>query len=182
MPDENQGVELLLAPYRVLDLTEQRGLLCGKILADLGAEVIQVEPPDGSTARSIAPFFRDEVHPEKSLFWWAYAANKRGITLNLASEEAPELLKRLVKEAHFLIESYPPGYLDGLGLGYQDLAAINPALVMVSITAFGRDGPYVHYKAPDIVGMALGGFMYLTGDSDHPCHVERNRTQLSQDG
>ena len=71
-----------------------------------------------------------------------------------------------MKEAHFLIESYPPGYLDGQGLGYQDLAAINPSLVMVSITAFGRDGPYAHYKAPDLVGMALGGFMYLTGDSD----------------
>lgn len=166
MPDESPGAELLLAPYRVLDLTDQRGLLCGRILADLGADVIQVEPPGGSTARNIAPFFRDEVHPEKSLFWWAYSANKRGITLNLSSEDAPELLKKLVKEAHFLVESYPPGYLDSLGLGYQDLAAINPSLVMVSITAFGRDGPYAHYKAPDLVGMALGGFMYLTGDSD----------------
>ena len=166
MPEESQGAELLLAPYRVLDLTDQRGLLCGKILADLGADVIQIEPPGGSTARNIGPYFQDDVHPEKSLFWWAYAANKRGITLDLSSEEGSKLLERLVAGAHFLIESYPPGYLDGLGLGYQDLAAVNPSLVMVSITAFGRDGPYAHYKAPDIVGMALGGFMYLTGDGD----------------
>ncbi len=160
--------ELLLSPYRVLDLTDERGLLCGKILADLGADVIQVEPPGGSTARNIGPFYKDEVQPEKSLFWWAYTANKRAITLNLHTADGRELLKRLVKDAHFLIESYPPDYLDGLGLGHKHLASINPALVMVSITPFGQDGPYAHYKAPDIVGMAMGGFMYLTGDSDRP--------------
>ena len=160
--------ELLLSPYRVIDLTDERGLLCGKILADLGADVIQVEPPGGSTARNIGPFYADDVHPERSLFWWAYAVNKRGITLDLRTEDGRHLLRRLVKEADFLIESFPPGYLGGLGLGYKDLEAINPALVMVSITPFGQDGPYAHYKASDIVGMAMGGFMYLTGDSDRP--------------
>ena len=160
--------EFLLSPYRVLDLTDERGLLCGKILADLGADVIQVEPPGGSTARNIGPFYHDDVHPEKSLFWWAYAVNKRGITLNLHTSDGRELLRRLVKEAHFLVESFPPGYLDGLGLGYMDLANINQSLVMVSITPFGQDGPYAHHKAPDIVGMAMGGFMYLTGDGDRP--------------
>ena len=160
--------ELLLSPYRVLDLTDERGLLCGKILADLGADVIQVEPPGGSTARNIGPFYHDDVQPEKSLFWWAYAVNKRGITLNLHTADGRELLKTLVKGAHFLIESFPPGHLDGLGLGYNDLANINQSLVMVSITPFGQDGPYAHYKAPDIVGMAMGGFMYLTGDGDRP--------------
>ena len=160
--------ELLLGPYRVLDLSDERGLLCGKILADLGADVIQLEPPGGSTARNIGPFYGDDVHPEKSLFWWAYAANKRGITLKLTTADGGELLKKLVKGAHFLIESFPPGYLDGLGLGFKDLSVINPGLVMVSITPFGQDGPYAHYKAPDVVGMAMGGFMYLTGDGDRP--------------
>ena len=160
--------ELLLSPYRVLDLTDEGGLLCGKILADLGADVIQVEPPGGSRARNIGPYYKDDAHPEKSLFWWAYAVNKRGITLDLNTADGRELLKRLVKDAHFLIESFPPGYLDGLGLGYKDLASINPGLVMVSITPFGQDGPYAHYKAPDIVGMAMGGFMYLTGYRDRP--------------
>jgi crotonobetainyl-CoA:carnitine CoA-transferase CaiB-like acyl-CoA transferase len=160
--------ELLLSPYRVLDLTGQGGLLCGKILADLGADVIQVEPPGGSAARNIGPFYQDDVHPEKSLFWWSYSANKRSVTLNLETADGRDLLKRLVKSAHFLIESFPPGYMDSLSLGYTGLEAINPELVMVSITPFGSDGPYAHWKAPDIVGMALGGFMYLTGDSDRP--------------
>ena len=166
MADEQSGARLLLSPYRVLDLTDERGLLCGKILADLGADVVQVEPPGGSPARDLGPFYQDDVHPEKSLFWWAYAANKRGITLNLGTKDGGTLLRRLVKEAHFLIESFPPGYLAGLGLGYQELEAINPGLVMVSISPFGQDGPYSHYQAPDIVGMALGGFMALTGDND----------------
>ena len=155
-----------LSPYRVLDLTDERGILCGKILADLGADVVQVEPPGGSAARNIGPFYHDEVPPEKSLFWWAYAANKRGITLNLHTADGAELLKGLVKDAHFLIESFPPGYLEGLGLSYEELRAISPGLVMVSITPFGQDGPYAGYKAPDIVGMAMGGLMYLTGDPD----------------
>ena len=158
--------EMLLSPYRVLDLTDAGGLLCGKILADLGADVIQIEPPGGSTARDIGPFYRDDRDPEKSLFWWAYTANKRGATLNLDLADGKELLRRLVRESHFLIESFPPGYLNNLGLGYQELRVINPALVMVSITPFGQDGPYAHYRASDLVGMALGGFMYLTGDSD----------------
>lgn len=155
-----------LSPYRVLDLTDERGLLCGKILADLGADVIQVEPPGGSTARRIGPYYQGEVHPEKSLFWWAYAINKRSITLDLETVDGRQLLQRMVKDAHFLIESWPPGYLDSLGLGYHTLAAINPALILVSITPFGQDGPYAHYKATDVVGMAMGGLMYLTGDPD----------------
>ena len=168
MSNGDGAQELLLSPYRVLDLTGQGGLLCGKILADLGADVIQVEPPGGSAARNIGPFYQDDVHPEKSLFWWSYSANKRSVTLNLETADGRDLLKRLVKSAHFLIESFPPGYMDSLSLGYTGLEAINPELVMVSITPFGSDGPYAHWKAPDIVGMALGGFMYLTGDSDRP--------------
>ncbi len=144
MVSETSGGDFLLSPYRVLDLTGQEGLLCGKILADLGADVIQVEPPGGSDARRLGPFFKDDAHPEKSLFWWAYAANKRGITLNLDSNDGRELLRRLVKEAHFLIESFPPGHMAQLGLGYADLEKINPGLVMVSITPFGQSGPYAH--------------------------------------
>ena len=158
----------MLSPYRVLDLTDARGLLCGKILADLGADVIQVEPPGGNSARGIGPFYHDEVHPERSLFWWAYTENKRSITLNLTSRDGQALLKRLVKTADFVVESGAPGELAAAGLGYDTLAALNPALIMVSITAFGQDGPYAHYKAPDLVGMGLAGFMYVTGDPDRP--------------
>jgi crotonobetainyl-CoA:carnitine CoA-transferase CaiB-like acyl-CoA transferase len=168
MAGAQPGTNLLLSPYRVLDLTDDRGLLCGKILADLGADVVQVEPPGGSSARNLGPFYGNDAHPEKSLFWWAYAANKRGITLDVDTQDGRALFRRMVKDAHFLIESFPPGRLDQLGIGYLDLAKINPGLVMVSITPFGQAGPYAHYQAPDIVGMALGGFMYLTGDSDRP--------------
>jgi crotonobetainyl-CoA:carnitine CoA-transferase CaiB-like acyl-CoA transferase len=164
-PTDDAG---LLSPYRVLDLTDERGILCGKILADLGADVIQIEPPEGSSARRVGPFYHDEAHPERSLFWWAYAANKRSITLNLASSDGRSLLKRLLASAHFLIESYPPGHMERLGLGYETLAGINPALIVISITPFGQDGPYASYKASDLIGMGMAGFMYLTGDPDRP--------------
>lgn len=158
----------MLSPYRVLDLTDERGILCGKILADLGADVIQIEPPTGSPARRIGPFYHDEPHLERSLYWWAYAANKRGITLNLNTADGRVLLARLVRSAHFLIESFAPGHMANLGLGYEALAAINPALIVVSISPFGQDGPYASYQAPDLVGMGMAGFMYLTGDPDRP--------------
>jgi crotonobetainyl-CoA:carnitine CoA-transferase CaiB-like acyl-CoA transferase len=156
----------MLSPYRVLDLTDERGLLCGKILADLGADVLQIEPPGGNSARRLGPFYHHEVHPERSLFWWAYTANKRSITLNLAARDGQAVLKRLVQRADFLIESDAPGELVALGLSYEALAALNPALIMVSITPFGQQGPYAAYKAPDLVGMGLSGFMYVTGDPD----------------
>ena len=156
----------LLSPYRVLDLTDERGLLCAKILGDLGADVLQVEPPGGSSARQVGPFYGDDPTPDKSLYWWAYSANKRGITLDLESSDGQALLARLVQTADFLIESANHGYLGSIGLAYSRLSEINPRLVMVSITAFGQEGPYAAFQATDITGMALGGFMHLTGDPD----------------
>jgi benzylsuccinate CoA-transferase BbsE subunit/naphthyl-2-methylsuccinate CoA transferase subunit len=156
----------MLSPYRVLDLTDERGLLCGRMLADLGADVIQIEPPGGSSARRIGPFYRDQPQVENSLYWWAYAANKRSITLDLAREDGKALLKRLVASAHFLIESGRPGEMAALGLGYAELARVNPGLIVVSITPFGQTGPYASYLASDLVGMGMGGFMYVTGEPD----------------
>jgi crotonobetainyl-CoA:carnitine CoA-transferase CaiB-like acyl-CoA transferase len=158
----------MLSPYRVLDLTDERGLLCGRILADLGADVLQVEPPAGNSARRLGPFYRGEPDPERSLYWWSYASNKRGITLNPAVPDGKALLERLARSAHFLIESGGPGEMAALGLSYDDLAALNPELIVVSITPFGQTGPYAAYQASDLVGMGLGGFMYVTGDPDRP--------------
>ena len=158
--------EPVLSPYRVLDLTDDRGIIAGKILADLGADVIAVEPPGGSPARRVAPFYEDDPDPKKSLFWIAYAANKRSITLDISTADGQAIFRRLVRNAHFLIESFHPGYLAELGLDYSALEKENPALVMVSITAFGQDGPYADYKSTDIVTMALGGSIHLTGDPD----------------
>ena len=159
---------MLLSPYRVLDLTDEGGLLCGRILGDLGADVIQVEPPGGSPARRSGPFYEDVPHPERSTYWWAYASNKQGITLDIGSQDGKALLLRLVANAHFVIESFPPGYMKTLGLEYDTLKGVNPALVMVSISPYGQDGPYAHYQASDLTGVAMGGFAYITGDNDMP--------------
>src|SRR5262245_44774333 len=107
----------MLSPYRVLDLSTQRGLLCGQILADVGADVIHVEPPGGSPARRFGPFAGDVVDPDRSLFWWAQTRNQRGITLDLETTEGRDILRRLVADAHFLIESDEPGAMTARGLG-----------------------------------------------------------------
>ena len=158
----------MLQPYRVLDLTDEKGYFCGKLLGDLGADVVKVEPVDGDPGRDQGPFYHDERDREKSLFWFAYNCNKRGITLNLDLPKGQELLKQMVKGSDFLIESFTPGYLEERGLGYKALREINPALVMVSITPFGQTGPYSQFKGPDIVVWAMGGRMYAIGDDDRP--------------
>lgn len=160
--------KLLLGPYRVLDLTDEKGFLCGRVLADLGADVIKIESPGGDLSRNIAPFYHDIPHPEKSLFWFAYNANKRGITLNLETRQGQDIFRRLVRSADFVLESFPPGYMDSLSLGYSSLQEINPRIIFASITPFGQDGPYKDYKATDIVSMAMGGLMFLSGDPDRP--------------
>ncbi len=156
----------MLSPYRVLDLTDERGVLCGQILADLGADVIQVEPPGGSPARRLGPFYQDEPSPEKSLYWWAYCRNKRGITLDLDDSDGQETLRRLVRSAHFFIESETLGVMAARGLGYDDLARINPGLIYVSITAFGQDGPKAGWAGTDLTVLAAGGPLILAGDRD----------------
>ena len=161
-------VEGMLNLYRVLDLTDEKGLLCGKLLGDLGADVIKIERPGGDPARNLGPFYHDEPDSEKSLFWFAFNTSKRGITLDIETADGQEIFKRLVKSADFVIESFPPGYLDKLGLGYSALEKINPQIIMVSITSFGQTGPYRDYKASDIVAWAMGGQMYSTGNADRP--------------
>lgn len=164
----NGTTDKLLAPYRVLDLTDEKGFLCGRILADLGADVIKVEKPGGDESRWIGPFVGGVPHKERSLYWYAYNANKRGITLNIKTKAGRQIFERLVKTADVVIESFSPGYLDELGLGYSALNELNPGIILTSITPFGQDGPYSRYKASDIVVMAMGGFMYVTGDPDRP--------------
>jgi crotonobetainyl-CoA:carnitine CoA-transferase CaiB-like acyl-CoA transferase len=158
----------MLSPYRVLDLTTERGLSCGQILGDLGADVIKIEPVGGSPARRLAPFFRDQPDPNHSIYWWAYNRNKRSLTLNLETDEGRELFCRLAERAHFLIESDNPGYLADRHLGYEDLASRNRALIYVSITPFGQDGPKASYADSDLVILAAGGALILYGDEDRP--------------
>jgi crotonobetainyl-CoA:carnitine CoA-transferase CaiB-like acyl-CoA transferase len=158
----------VLSPYRVIDLTDERGLACGMVLADLGADVIQVEPPEGSRARRVGPFFKGEADPERSLYWWAYARGKRSLVVDVDRPEGQATLKRLARGADFLIESDEPGAMTARGLGYAELASLNPSLVYVSITPFGRHGPKAGYAATDLIVQAAAGGMILAGDPDRP--------------
>jgi len=157
-----------LEGFRALDLTDERGFLCGRILADLGVDVIKVEPPGGDSSRRIGPFFRDLPEPEKSLFWFVYNANKRGITLRMESADGREIFENLLRGSHFVLESFPPGYLDSIGLGYEELSRVNPTVILTSITPFGQTGPHSRHKTSDIVEMAACGLMVLCGDPDRP--------------
>jgi crotonobetainyl-CoA:carnitine CoA-transferase CaiB-like acyl-CoA transferase len=158
--------ESLLGGYRALDLTDEKGYFCGRILGDLGADVIKIEKPGGDPGRNLGPFYNDIPDPQKSLNWFAYNSNKRGITLDIETVEGRELFLKLVKTADWVIESFTPGYMDSLGLSYEKLSQINPGIIFTSISSFGQDGPYENYKGSDLVCTALGGFLYLTGDRD----------------
>ena len=165
MTEKKEG---MLSPYRVLDLTDEKGWMCGKLLGDLGADVIKIEPPGGDPGRNVGPFYHDDVDPEKSLYWFALNASKRGITLDIEQPEGQDIFKKLVKSADFVTESFHPGDLDRLGLGYTTLEQLNPGVIMVSITPFGQTGPYKDYKGPDIVARSLGGGALQWGDTDRP--------------
>ncbi|MFC1534052.1 CaiB/BaiF CoA transferase family protein [Thermodesulfobacteriota bacterium] len=166
MKEQDDKDKSALGPYRVMDLTDEKGMLCGWVLASLGADVIKVEPPGGDNARNTPPFYNDIPHPEKSLHYFAQNANKKSITLNTGTPDGRILFKKLVKNTDFVIESFEPGHMDNLGLGYSDLSNINPRIIMTSITPFGQAGPYSNYKPSDIMCSAMSGFMYLTGDPD----------------
>ena len=171
MPDSKKN-EGLLSDYRILDLTDHKGIYCAKVLADLGADVIKIEKPGGDATRNIGPFYKDIAHPEKSLYWWAYNTSKRGITLNIETADGKDIFQRLVKTADVVIESFSPGYMDSLGLGYPALSEINPGIIMTSISPFGQTGPHRDWKADDLVGWAMAGQAYVTGDDDRPpCQV-----------
>jgi len=161
--DRTEEKKCLIRSPRVLDLTDKNGHLCGRILADLGADVIKIERPGGDPDRSIGPFYQNTRNRDRSLLWFAYNANKRGITLKIDSNEGKQILKKLAGKAEFIIESYPPGYMDKLGLGYSNLRDINPRITYTSITPFGQTGPYKDFKASDLVVMAMSGLLYMTG-------------------
>jgi crotonobetainyl-CoA:carnitine CoA-transferase CaiB-like acyl-CoA transferase len=165
-----------LSGLRVLDLTARAGGYCGLLLANLGAEVILIEPPGGAPLRAQGPFKNDVSHPDGSLSFAAYHTNKRSIVLDLESEGDREKFRSLARHADGVIEDKAVGYLDDIGLGYDSLKAINPGLVLTSITGFGLAGPYRDFKAPNVVAFAMGGLMNLCGHSGRaplvgPCDV-----------
>lgn len=162
-PEHNAGA---LTGYRVLSMCDALGVFCPKILADLGADVITIEPPEGTSTRRRTPFYHDQADAEKSLYFWYFHTNTRSITLNPDTADGQELLRMLIPTADIFVETTAPGYLESLRLDYPHLQALHPGLIMTSITGFGRTGPYSHYKAPDIVGLAMGGLAFLCGEPE----------------
>ncbi len=154
--------------YRALDLTDASGIFCTRVLAGLGADVVRIEPPGGDPLRQRGPFYGGTPNPEKSLYWFHFNFNKRSITLDVAAPEGRDLLKRLARGADFFVECSPPGYLDRLGLGYQALSALNPRLIVTSITPYGQTGPYSQRVGTDITLCAAGGLSFVIGDTDTP--------------
>lgn len=144
------------------------GQHCGKLFADMGADVVKVEPPDGDPARGTGPFAQGVEHPEGSLYFLYFNTNKRSLVLDLASAADRTRLRHLAATADVVLDSFPAGFLDERGLGYGDLSRAKPALVMTSITPFGLTGPYRDFAGSDLVAQAMGGLMYVQGDDAKP--------------
>ncbi|MBK7972547.1 MAG: CoA transferase [Deltaproteobacteria bacterium] len=151
---------------RVLYLTDRRGHLAGKILGELGADVIKIEPPGGDPLRTRGPFVGGEVHPEASIPWLAANTSKRGIVLDLAELAGRADFLELVTVSDVVLESFAPGTMEDWGLDYPSLAAVHPGLVHCAITPFGSTGPRAGWHAHDLTIVAAGGNAALTGDAD----------------
>jgi CoA:oxalate CoA-transferase len=170
MTDTNNATSLLPG-YRVLDLSSSMGAFCGKLLRDLGMDVIKVEPREGDATRREAPFAKGHTDREGSLRFAYLNAGKRSITLNIAAESGRKLLLDLVACSDIVLEDFAPGYLSARDLGYEVLLERQNKLILVSLTGFGQDGPYAQFKTPDIVGNAMGGLLYISGDPQMtPCN------------
>jgi crotonobetainyl-CoA:carnitine CoA-transferase CaiB-like acyl-CoA transferase len=156
-----------LGDFTVVDLTLERGWLCGRLLADLGARVIKIEPPGGDPGRRKG-LFADPAQPspEESLSWWFENRGKESVVLDLDDARDRERFLALVDGADVVVESYAPGWLDERGIGVDALLARNPHLVVTSITPFGQTGPYADWAATDLTVAATTGEMWLTGDVD----------------
>ncbi|MCC6236471.1 MAG: CoA transferase, partial [Dehalococcoidia bacterium] len=162
----------------VIDLTwYTSGPFCTRLLADYGADVVKVEPPGGDPARMLAPFYKDEPGLERSGLFLFLNTNKRSVVLDLRTEEGRAGLLDLVRGADVLVENFSPGTMERLELGYDRLHAVNPRLVMTSISNFGQDGPYRDWQGMDLTLYAMGGVMYASGEREHePLKVAGRQT------
>ncbi len=148
---------------RVIEFCDELGQLAGKLLADMGADVVKIEPPSGSTARTVGPFVDDEPGPNRSLNFWYYNTNKRSVVLDLETAEGREHAATLCAGADVVLEDRAPGTMSATGLDYASVREANPRVVYCSITPFGQDGPWAGLKSSDLVSLALGGPMAMNG-------------------
>jgi crotonobetainyl-CoA:carnitine CoA-transferase CaiB-like acyl-CoA transferase len=157
-----------LGAYRVIELPGAPTAPFGKTFSSLGADVIKVEPPGGDPGRRLPPVVESGPDRGTSLYWAAYGAGKRCITANLDRTEGQELVRRLAATADVVVESCVPGTLAALGLSFESLRAVNPRLILTSLTPFGQTGPYAGWHGSDLVHLAMGGYLNMTGPSDGP--------------
>ena len=157
------GAQGPLAGLRVLELADEKGQFCGKLLGDLGADVVKIEPPGGERCRHVGPFLDDIPNPERSLSFWYYNTSKRGITLNLENADGRRLFARLAATSDVILETFRPGFLASLELGHEALREQNSRLIMCSLTPFGQTGPWRDYLSSDLLHMAAGGEMASCG-------------------
>jgi benzylsuccinate CoA-transferase BbsE subunit len=148
---------------QVLDLADEKASFCSRLLADLGARVIKIEKPGGDPSRRMGPFGGEQPGPERSLFFYYHNVNKMGVTLNLEHDEGKRLFLKLLKRTDVVVETFHPGYLGKIGLGFDRLSEKNPRLILVSVSGFGENGPRSQYKSCDLVASAFGGQMYVSG-------------------
>ena len=173
---ESRNRQPLMSGYRALDLTDPQGYVCGMFLAELGFEVIKVERPGGDPGRLRYPFIGGVPDPEKGIYWNSYNVDKKSITLDLETGKGRSVFLELIRKCDVVIESFDPGYLDGLGLGYDELSKVNPKVILTSITPFGQDTSRRHYKGGELICDALAGVMDNIGDDDRAPLIEPSDT------
>ena len=162
----SEASDTLLGGIRVIDLATSRAEMAGRVLADMGAEVIKVEPPEGAPSRKLAPF--SDADPQRSLYWAAMGLGKRSVVIDLDDEQGRADFRALLATADVLIESFDPGEMAAWGVGYDDIKDDHPELIYVSVTPYGQDGPWADRPATDLTIESAGGLVGLQGDGDRP--------------
>ncbi len=166
---QERNNENSLYGLKVLDFTGELGPYAAKLYAGLGADVIHLESPAGDPLRKLGPFYKNRPGPDSSLQFLYYNAGKRGMVLDITQDAGKDIFLKLCQDADLLFESFAPGYLNGLGLSYDRLSALNPRLIQTCITPFGSFGPYKDLPGCDLTCSAMGGFLFLAGvDNDKP--------------
>ena len=157
----------VLDDVRILEVGGELGVWCGKLLADMGATVVKVEPPEGEETRRYPPFYNDEPDKNGSLYFWHYNTNKQSVTLDIESETGRDLFLRMAAGADVVIDSSAPKYLDSLGLGYERVSEVAPDIVFAAVSPFGQDAPFSEYASTDMTALAFGGPVWSCGYDDH---------------
>ena len=157
----------VLDDVRIIEVGGELGGWCGKLLGDMGATVIKVEPPEGEVTRGYPPFYKDEPDKNGSLYFWHYNTNKQSVTLDLESETGRDLFLRLAEGADVVINSCSPKYLDSLGLGYERVSEVAPDIIYTAVSPFGQDAPFSEYASTDMTALAFGGPVWSCGYDDH---------------